>query len=207
MAVEPIHISYQYNSKTLISEEYAYKDSMIYERQTSRPGMELIIHYDIKNNSKEAFFSSRLGKYYHQRDISKEPNTQSLFENVSISIHKEETKMIHGFSCYRLRIDATQRGMDGHFEAFVTDAFSHLPMKHRLQKQFPEIQGFPLEIISNEFYSAHVTHISNELNWTSFEVQINDYKLAENKKTGFSLIKLVTGLSIEEFTKKMLDQF
>jgi len=190
---------------------YAYDDNtnlqyVYIESNDSMSTKEII---DLENKTRKSYMSaSRVGKYFVESEIVKlDKSSKRFYKNVSFKVNRDIRKKILGYDCFQIELNATFF-LKGKFEIYVTEAFNHLPIKHKIQKQFPEIAdlGFPLEIISEEFYSEKVTEISNHINWELFEVDESEYKLSINPKTGFDLINKLMGIPYKGF-QKILESF
>ena len=191
-----ITIKYNYQNSTHVEEIYAYDGLRHYDYWITNIGMTTIAVYDFKENTKTGYISSPYGKH---KTVGPIPTT-SMTKNYELVIDREKRKEILGYDCFFVKITDEDRKNKQHYELYVTDQFTRIPIKHKLQRIYPKLEFLPLEVIGKT-YTCEATEILREVDSEQFAVKEEEYKPAAENNYG--IIKKITGYSFDDF-KKML---
>jgi len=110
-------------------------------------GQEEKFVYNTKDSTATLYTKSDFGR------IKKDFKGFSFSENNStidydIEIHENIRKNILGYDCYGIEI--FDKRANKKLIVFVTDSFRKIPIQHFINKRFPKIEGFPLQVIANK---------------------------------------------------------
>lgn len=134
------------NTSKLKIREYIYIDSTDYHINQI-DGFKITVETCHRSGSSMYFVETGGMKWISSGEVA-----ESLYEDLKplmrqyptasyeVKVDTSDQMEVQGILCHKVVIEKRD------IELYVTEAFAHLPIKHELQKKFPEIKGFPLYI-------------------------------------------------------------
>lgn len=152
---QKIWIKYKLEDSKLARDvEYAYVDSAIYIIKSIDKDRIIEVN-SLKTNSSKLFIATpHFKKLIPSSALDSLGNRlmplfnrvvlDSIDESYSLHVDKKDQQEILGIPCYKVVINYMNG--DESTKLYVTDSFSHLPIKHQYHQSYPELPGFPLQI-------------------------------------------------------------
>lgn len=142
--IEKIQIELEYQKGSWVEYEvYGFDGKNSYHFQRSKSGMEDKFIFDIEKKVAYTYKSTFLSKMMESTEnYSFEKDTQNV--KYDLEEFRTDRKEILGYNCYKVVIHDKKGNVT--IETYVTNAFSAIPIRHFLNKRFPKLKDFPLEI-------------------------------------------------------------
>lgn len=207
---QKIWIKYKLENPKLFSEiEYAYLDSTMYKIEL-RDDFQRVNVNSLKTNSSKLFIATpHFKKLIPSSSLDSMENRlmplfnsivlDSIDESYSLHVDKKDQQEILGVPCYKVLINYGNG--DKPTKLYVTDSFSHLPMKHEYHQSYPELQGFPLQIEVTPLHRTNIfTAYAIETDFTLEDLQLPDESEFEviDMQLFDAQYQNATGMSIKE---------
>ncbi len=197
METNTIQFRFSYNQSTINEEFIAYSEGVQYVLTHSTNDLSTLRIINKMENKQTSYMQIPLGEQNFVTATEEYQVGNTLYTNTTIEVNQERTETILGFPCYQVLVHTSFGQIRGSFELFTTDELSSLHLKQLTQEQIPNIPGFVLRVASKEFYSCEATDVTQNIDWSLFTVDEEQYSDIEDS----NLIKNMTGLSADEFMK------
>ena len=156
-----IQIEYEYEQGDYFEYAvYAFDgvNSYRYLKHSTR-GQEEKFVFNTKDSTATLYTKSDFGRIKKGfEDFSFSDNKSTI--DYDIETHENIRKNILGYDCYEVEI--FDKRANRKLIVFVTDSFIKIPIQHFLNKRFPKLEGFPLQVIANK-RNAMVFKISTKV--------------------------------------------
>jgi hypothetical protein len=198
---EKIQIELEYDKDSWVEYEvYGFDGKKSYHFQRSKNGMEDKFIFDPEKKIAHTYISSSHSKMMETtEDYSFEKDTQNIKYN--FEEFKTDRKEILGYDCYKVVIQDKRGNVT--IETYVTNAFSEIPIRHFLNKRFPKLKDFPLEINAPR-RMGKAFRIIQKVDSPELLKEENhqDYDQLNKKNVG-TLIQDLTGMTYNTFKEKI----
>jgi hypothetical protein len=198
---EKIQIELEYDKDSWVEYEvYGFDGKKSYHLQRSKNGMEDKFIFDPEKKIAHTYISSSHSKMMETtEDYSFEKDTQNIKYN--FEEFKTDRKEILGYDCYKVVIQDKRGNVT--IETYVTNAFSEIPIRHFLNKRFPKLKDFPLEINAPR-RMGKAFRIIQKVDSPELLKEENhqDYDQLNKKNVG-TLIQDLTGMTYNTFKEKI----
>jgi hypothetical protein len=198
---EKIQIELEYDKDSWVEYEvYGFDGKKSYHLQRSKNGMEDKFIFDPEKKIAHTYISSSHSKMMETtEDYSFEKDTQNIKYN--FEEFKTDRKEILDYDCYKVVIQDKRGNVT--IETYVTNAFSEIPIRHFLNKRFPKLKDFPLEINAPR-RMGKAFRIIQKVDSPELLKEENhqDYDQLNKKNVG-TLIQDLTGMTYNTFKEKI----